>query len=164
MTLNGVICVATLRMASNSWFRCAASLKIRGGIWSRPVLLALSPRSKSGYLLTICFQKRSCHCVSFFLPPRMSFALRRLSGVSGTNVRCICGVFSSMCTTAETIVSRLWDFSINRNASSKKARISGGFLSSKNSGLAVMRASTNRTLSFLVRHPALAICRLDASR
>ena len=36
--------------------RRVISLNTRGGIWSRPVSLALSPRSRSGYFLTMCCQ------------------------------------------------------------------------------------------------------------
>ena len=81
-----------------------------GGIWSRPVLLALSPRSRSGYFLTMCSQNLSCHCVSFFLLPTISLALSLPSAVKGTKERCICGVFSSICTTADMIVSRVLVF------------------------------------------------------
>src|SRR5699024_4305987 len=65
------------------------SLNTRGGMWSRPVRLALFPRSKSGNFLTMCFQNSSCHQVSFFLLPIISLALSLPSSVSGTKQRCI---------------------------------------------------------------------------
>ena len=60
--------------SSSNFWRCllrrVISLKMRGGMWSRPVWLALSPRSRSGYFWTTCSQNLSCHQVSFFCCPR----------------------------------------------------------------------------------------------
>ena len=128
-------------------------------MWSLPVSPALMPRSSSGYFRTMCSQKASCHFVSFFLFPMISFADSLPSSVSGTNERCMCGVFSSRCTTAERIVPGSCFSLMKRSAVSKNSRISGIFLFSKNSGLAVTIVSTTRMLSVRVRHPASRICR-----
>ena len=49
----------------------------------------------------------------------------------------------------------LW---MKARAYSKNSFTSLGFLLAKNSGLAVIRVYTTRTLAFLARHPASEIC------
>ena len=87
LLLNGLVSFRIAMICSFIRFRWTASLNTRGGMWLRPVSLALSPRSKSGYFLTICSQNLSCYCVSFFLLPTISLALSRPSSVSGTKQR-----------------------------------------------------------------------------
>ena len=90
----------------------------------------------------------------------MVFADSLLSGVIGTKQRCICGVLSSMWTTAERIF-----FSPTRSEMKSRAIVKYAFCSSGgnwfiNSGEAVISVSTIITLSFLVLHPASATMRL----
>ena len=107
----------------------------------------------------MCVQKASCHSPSFFLFPTISFALSRPSEVSGTKQRCMCGVFSSMCTTAERKVPASWRWPMNSMARSKKALTSASGRPWKNSGLAVTSTSTTRTLSLRVRQPTSRMSR-----
>ena len=66
-------------------------------------------------------------------------------------------LFSSMCTTADTIFSRPTRPIKNSAALWENACISFGDFLLKNTGLAVMSVSTNRVLSFRVRHPDCSI-------
>ena len=102
--------------------------------------------------------------VSFFLLPTISFAESLPSSVSGTKERCIWGVVSSICTTAEMIVSGSCFCLMNSSASWKKTFISFMLFPWKNSGVAVITVSTSLTLSVLVRHPASRICRSASAR
>lgn len=85
--LNGVMPVSSYPSLSFCLVSRVISLNTRGGIWSRPVWMALSPRSKSGNFLTMCFQNSSCHQVSFFLLPIISLVLSLPSSVRGTKQR-----------------------------------------------------------------------------
>ena len=80
------------------------------------------------------------------IPPRIFKEMTQL-----TKQRCRWGVFSSMWTTAERKVSGHCLPSKNFRAYAKYALISRLVLSLKNSGLAVTRASTTRTLSLRTR-------------
>jgi len=80
-----------------------------------------------------------------------------LSSVSGTKTKCRWGVFSSMCTTADTIFS-FPTRPIKKSAALwKNSCISFGDFFLKNSGLAVISVSTNRVLSLRVRQPACSM-------
>ena len=90
--------------------------------------------------------------------PIISLAHRRLSFVSGTKTKCRWGVFSSMCTIAETMFSRPTRSMRKSAALWKSAAISFGDLPLKNSGLAVISVSTNRVLSLRVPDISPARC------
>ena len=90
--------------------------------------------------------------------PIISLMHRRLSFVSGTKVKCRWGVFSSMCTTADTIFSPPYPANEEIPPPSGKTSVFPLWIFRlKNSGLAVTSVSTNQVLSFLILHPACSM-------
>ena len=63
------------------------------------------PRSSSGTPPPYGRGDLSCHSTTYPVPPITSLADSRWFFVSGTKHRCICGLRSSMCTTAEKMFS-----------------------------------------------------------
>ena len=92
-------------------------------------------------------ENRPCHFVRLARLPIISLAHRRLSFVSGTKTKCRWGVFSSMCTIAETMFSRPTRSMRKSAAPLEVGRYLLWDLPLKNSGLAVISVSTNRVLS-----------------
>lgn len=90
--------------------------------------------------------------MSLLRSPMTSLADRRLSLVSGTKHRCICGLRSSICTTAEKILSAPTSSYKNSRARLKYFSVSSFGRRSKNPGLAVTMVSINLTLSFRTLH------------
>ncbi len=86
--------------------RETACLKSRVGICFRLSFCWHLPTLQVGIFHHHIGVKSSCHFVRFARLPIISFAHRRLSCVRGTKVKCRWGVFSSMCTTADTMFSR----------------------------------------------------------